>query len=140
VYAVVIPVNIVGGFFWAGISVALNTLVYKVTPSVGRSVQFAVYSTIVTLVAAPMPVLGGYLPDWLNALGIHADLRVTFYASCLSFVAAAIAGRYITEPQSRHTREMVKNLFVHLWNPESLQRAESGEPTFVVVENGKEKE
>ena len=62
VYAVVLPFNLMAGLAAAGISVALSTLTYKVTPSAGRSTQFAVYSIIVVLAVAPMPTLGGYLP------------------------------------------------------------------------------
>jgi len=123
VYALVAPVNLLGGFLIAGISVALSTLIYKVTPSAGRSVQFALYSIIVTLAAAPMPFLGGYLTDSLKALLPWADLRVTFFAAMPFVLAAAFIARYIREPDSRRTAELVRNLPTHLARPKTLQAA-----------------
>jgi hypothetical protein len=115
VYAIVIPVNLLGGFAMAGVAVALNTLVYKVTPDAGRAVQFAIYSILVVAAASPMPALGGHLPGWLRSLGVAADLRCTFYASALFALAAAVAGRCIKEPDSRHTAEMLRDLPTYLW-------------------------
>ncbi|MHB9130712.1 MAG: MFS transporter [Armatimonadota bacterium] len=119
-YYLLPPVNLVCGFAVAGISVALSTLVYKVTPSAGRSVQFAIYSVLVTLAAAPMPFIGGHLVDWLHMLGIQADLRATFYFCLPCVLAAAFAARYITEPDSRRTRDLVRNLPGHLRRPNTL--------------------
>ncbi len=120
-YAVVGPVNLLVGFTIGGFSVALNTLVYKVTPSAGRSVQLALYSVLVVIPAAPMPFLGGHLPGWLHALGIHSDLRCTFYASAVFVAAAAFASRYIKEPGSRAATELVSNLPGHIRRPATLK-------------------
>jgi MFS family permease len=119
-YLAIPPVNLLLGFGVGGISVAINTLLFKVTSSAGRAVQLALYSIIVVLAASPMPTLGGYLPDWLNGLGIHADLRATFYASSLFILAAACAARYIKEPDSRRIAELVRNLPGHLRRPSTL--------------------
>ncbi|MGB9589042.1 MAG: hypothetical protein ACPL7O_12760, partial [Armatimonadota bacterium] len=121
VYAVIGPLNFLGGFAVAGISVALNTLVYKVTPASGRSVQLAIYTIIAVLVAAPMPALGGHLPDWLGSVGIQGDLRVTFYATMPVFVAAVWAARRIKEPDSIRTGRLIRSIPGHLKNPETLQ-------------------
>ena len=121
VYRIVFPVNLLGGFLVAGVSVALNTLVYKITPSAGRSVQFAVYSIIVVLCAAPMPALGGHLADFAQAHWPAIGLRATFYASIPFILFAALAARFIREPDSRHTGELVRNLSVHLRKPATLQ-------------------
>jgi MFS family permease len=120
-YAVVGPVNLLVGLAIGGFSVALNTLVYKVTPSAGRSVQLALYSVLVVIPAAPMPFVGGHLPGWLHALGIHADLHCTFYASAIFVAAAAFASRYIREPGSRAATEMVSNLPGHIRRPATLK-------------------
>jgi MFS family permease len=124
VYAAVLPLNLIGGFAIAGISVALNTLIYKVTPSAGRSVQLAVYSVIVILLAAPMPAIGGHLPDWLSSLGISTDIRCTFYVTCPIMLAAAWAARRIGEPDASHATEMVKNLPGHVRRPATLEADE----------------
>ena len=114
VYLVVIPVNLIGGFAVAGVSVALNTLIYKITPSAGRSVQLAVYSVVVLLLAAPLPAIGGHLPEWLKALGVSTDIRCTFYVTVpFILLAAWVAGR-IREPDAGCAREMVRNLPGHL--------------------------
>jgi len=113
-------IHIIVGIAISGITVALNTLVYKVTPSAGRSVQFAIYSIIVVLGAAPMPALGGHFPDWFHRIFPHADLRVTFYTSMLPITAAAIAAWYIIEPGAKRTRQMVKELPGHIRKPGAL--------------------
>jgi hypothetical protein len=120
VYALVGPMNLLGGFLIAGISVALSTLIYKVTPSAGRSVQFALYSIIVTLAAAPMPFLGGYLTDKLDKLP-WIDLRVTFFLAMPFVLAAAFVARHIKEPDSRRTAELVRALPSHLAPRRKLQ-------------------
>ncbi len=114
VYAVIAPLNLLSGFIIAGVSVAMSTLIYKVTPNAGRSVQFAVYSVAVLLLAAPMPTIGGYLPAWLKTIGIQADLRYTFYANIIFLAGAALAARRIHEPNASGARELVRNLPVNL--------------------------
>ena len=123
-YFVIAPINLLVGFAIGGISVSLNTLLFKVTPSAGRSAQFAVYATVAVILAAPMPWVGGHLPTWLHSLGIHADLRCTFYACVLFAAAAAYVSRYIQEPGSRGTSEMVSNLPGHIVKPSTLRREE----------------
>jgi len=118
VYLAIPPINLVAGFAAGGVSVALSTLVYKVTPEAGRSVQFAIYSVIVVLLAAPMPTIGGLLPQWIRAMGLPADLRCTFYASGLFVLAAARVAAYIPEPRSRRTRALIRRLPRYLlWRP-----------------------
>lgn len=114
VYAVIAPLNLLSGFIIAGVSVAMSTLVYKVTPNAGRSVQFAVYSVAVLLLAAPMPTIGGHLPDWFKSIGIQADLRYTFYANVLFLAGAALAARRIREPDALGTGEFVRALPSHV--------------------------
>jgi len=81
-------------------------------------VQFAIYSVIVVLLAAPMPTIGGLLPQWIRAMGLPADLRCTFYASGLFVLAAARVAAYIPEPRSRRTRVLIRRLPRHLlWRP-----------------------
>ncbi|HEY3417008.1 MAG TPA: MFS transporter, partial [Armatimonadota bacterium] len=121
IYLVVLPLNILVGFAIAGFSVALNTLIYKVTSSTGRSVQLAVYSILVTLAAAPMPVLGGLLPKACEHFGLHTDLRVTFLATIPLVLLAGLAALRIPDPASCHTRDLVRALPGHLCRPKSVQ-------------------
>jgi len=124
VYAVTGPLNLFGGIAIGGISVALNTLIYKVTPATGRSVQLAIYTIVTALVAAPMPAIGGHLPNWLRSLGVQADLRVTFYATMPIVIAAVWSARRIKEPDSTRTGELIRSIPGHLKNPETLQPSE----------------
>lgn len=114
VYIAIPITNLIGGLATGGISVALTTLIYKVIPDSGRSVQLAVYSIGVLLLAAPMPTIGGHLPDWLRSMGIGADLRSTFYASIPFALAAALVARHITEPDACGTIELARTVARHL--------------------------
>ena len=113
-YSILPWVNIVAGLAIGGVSVALSTLIYKVTPRAGRAVQFAVYSIVVTLAAAPLPLLGGHLPEWVAAIMPGADLRVTFYACIPSLLGAALVARCIDEPGSHPTRVLLRALPGHV--------------------------
>ncbi len=124
IYAVLVPVNLLMGFVAAGIGIGLNTLVYKVTPNAGRSVQFAVYSVTILLLVSPMPTIGGYLPDWLKAVGIHADLRCTFFASMIFLFGAVFAARAVREPDSIGAVELVRSLPEHIMKPATLEPEE----------------
>lgn len=123
VYLILPFIHVIVGLSVGGISVALNTLVYKVTPSAGRSVQFAIYSIIVTLGAAPFPALGGHMPGWFKAMGYHGDLRVTFFTSILFIGASTLAAWFIREPGARRTRELVRQLPDHLRRPNTLSES-----------------
>ncbi|MCX5658881.1 MAG: MFS transporter [Planctomycetota bacterium] len=110
VYLLALPVQVLAGFFASGINLASSTLIYKVTPRVGRSVQFAIYSAVVVVAAAPMPTLGGCLPGWLESIGIHAGLRATFYCVAPCMAAAAIAASFLKEEGVSPTGAMVRGL------------------------------
>ena len=110
IYATIIPLNALSGFIGAGIMVSLNTMVYKVTPSAGRSVQFAIYSVIVVLVAAPLPTIGGYLPEMLRRLGIAADMRILFCSQTIFIVGSLLFARMIHEPKAHPAREFIRKL------------------------------
>ena len=109
-YAIMIPVNLWQGFWISGLSVASATLIFKITPSAGRSVQFALHSVAVVLIAAPMPTIGGHIPDWFKAIGINADLRVTFYLVSLFALASGFIARWIPEPDASRTGVLLRDL------------------------------
>ena len=110
VYAVIAVINLLAGFVVGGVSVGLNTLVYKVTPAAGRSVQFAVYSILVVLLAAPLPAIGGHMPAWLHSLGLPSDVRFTFYAAGFFVLISALVSRQIGEPGSCRARQMIREI------------------------------
>ena len=125
-YRLLPPVNVAAGLSVSGVSVALSTLVYKVTPAAGRAIQFAVYSILVTVTSAPMPIIGGKLPDWLAEAAPGADLRVTFYACLPLLFAAGLVARCIHEPESSRTRVLLRALPGHV--RETWQRVVPGLP------------
>lgn len=110
VYAIVTPVNVIAGFAWAGVTIALSTLLFKMTDGPARTVQLAVYSIVVTLIAAPMPAIGGRLPDWLTAAGFPSDLRCTFYAGIPIVMAACMVARRIREDGAHPAGELLRDL------------------------------
>ena len=109
VYFTIPLINLIAGAAAGGVGVALSTLLYKVTPSRGRSVHLAVYSIVVVLTAAPLPSLGGHLPDWFAGLGLPADLRLTFYIAGLFMLLSALVARRIHEPGARRARHMLRD-------------------------------
>ena len=126
IYLTVIPLNLLCGVIGAGVSVAIQTLLYKVTPSAGRSVQFAIYALFVVLIPAPLPVVGGYLPGWMKALGLPlADLRITFLIPVVFLLAAVLTAKTIRESGSRSTRELLRYLPVCLFR--GVGRTEAAE-------------
>jgi len=98
--------NFIAGFAGSGFWVALGTMIYKITRPEGRAVQFALYGIFVTLVSAPMPLLGGWLVSALAQAGWRVDLRLTFYLWMLFTVAAALLARRLHEPGAVSTRTL----------------------------------
>ena len=103
--------NFVAGVGNAAVSISIATLMYKTSKPEGRSVQFALYSIFVSLVAAPMPVLGGWMVTALQNAGWNIDLRVTFYCSSIFVFAAALVATMLREAQSVSPQTLA---FVHL--------------------------
>lgn len=110
IYYLLAPVFVIGGLAGSGVMVALSALIFNAAPKEGRTVYLAVYSIIVTVLAAPMPALGGYLPKWLAAMGIHTDLRCTFYAAMFFLIMAFFMARRIHEPDSSSTSVMMRDM------------------------------
>jgi MFS family permease len=113
-YIILPLVNVIVGFASAGISVALSTLIYNVTPTAGRSVQFAVYSIVVTLLAAPMPAIGGLMPGWIKAMGLHTDIRCTFYATMVFTFSSLLIAARIPEIGAKSVKELSIGIRSHL--------------------------
>jgi MFS family permease len=114
VYTIIPAVNLFAGASAGGVSVALSTLLYKATPAAGRAMQFAVYSVVVVLAAAPLPAVGGHLPGWLTGIGLSADLRFTFFAAGLVMLLSACVSRRIGESGSYRAREMLRHFGAQL--------------------------
>lgn len=113
VYAIIIPLNLFQGFWSAGISVGLSTLIYKVTPVNGRSVQLAFHSVLVVLLAAPMPAIGGYVPDLLSKLIPGADLRINFVMVSVFIFTAAFVASKIPEQGADSAKAVFKEVGMH---------------------------
>jgi len=115
-YWLITPANMLCGFAFGAIAVGCNTLLYKVTPSTGRSVQLAIQAIVVSLAAAPMPFFGGHLPPFLRSLGIEsADLRWTFYAAGACFVLGGFVGTFIRETNAQPLAHLLKHMLNELF-------------------------
>lgn len=99
--------NFISGTGGAAVGVAIATMMYKTSNPQGRSVQFAAYSAFVSLLAAPMPLLGGWMVSALAQAGHPVDLRLTFYFWALFMFAASQISRLIHEPGSLRTRALL---------------------------------
>ena len=106
-YRFIPGINIMAGFASSALNVSVASLMYKMTPNNGRSFQFALYNIVVVLVAAPMPVFGGWLISTLQARGWAVDLRLTFYLWTFFCFSAALCARWVREPDSAPTRRIV---------------------------------
>jgi MFS family permease len=122
VYCLIAPHHIIVGFMFAGFSVAMATLIYKVTPVQGRSVQMAIYAILVTLIPAPMPTLGGCIMNWLHSMGFNVDLRVLFETTIVFAMLAVLAGRRIREDGARSVSTLVRHLPMRLAEQFHLRR------------------
>jgi MFS family permease len=108
--------NCLSGAAFGAFNVAINTLIYKLSHAEGRSVQLAAYGTFVGMVAAPMPLLGGWLVSALERAGYHVDLRLTFYAWTAFVALAAVLAHRLKEADSMPTRVLaLKYLPARLW-------------------------
>jgi len=121
VYTVVAPLNIIAGFMSAGVGVGMITLLYKVTPSAGRSTQLAAHSILVQLLAAPMPALGSCLPGVFRHLGWDVGLRGTIAAGGVFAIAATLTSLLLIEDHAKSVRELLSNLPRHLLSRASLR-------------------
>ncbi len=111
-YACLPWTNAICGIGSAAFSVALSSMIYKVSRPEGRSAQFALYNVFVVLVSAPMSVLGGWLVSALEKAGwASVDLRLTFYLWMLFMFLAAWLARRLTEPESVRARTLVLDFF-----------------------------
>jgi len=118
-YWLIPPANILAGLANGALAVGSNTLLYKVTPAVGRSVQLAIQAIVVAIVAAPLPFFGGHLPPFLRSLGIEsADLRWTFYLAGTCHLLGGLVGKLIREDNAQPLSRLIK----HLLNGNAFRR------------------
>ena len=99
--------SFIGGVGGGAIGVAFTTLVYRLTVTETRAVQFATYGVFVTLAGAPMPFIGGWLVHGLQGAGFSVDLRLTFYVWIVFVALSAWIAKSVREPGSMSTRKLV---------------------------------
>jgi MFS family permease len=99
--------NLLGAIGGSGLGVSISTFVYKASYPEGRSIQFAMYNTFVTLVGAPTPLVGGALVSWLAGMGLAIDLRLTFLAWSGCMAVAFVFARKLVEPEATSTRTLI---------------------------------
>ena len=103
--------NFLCGAGAAAMNVAITTMMYKVSRPEGRSVQFATYIVFISVVSAPMPLVGGWLVTTLEHAGYAVDLRLTFYLWVAFVLTAAVLSRLLREADSLRTRTLVFQYF-----------------------------
>jgi hypothetical protein len=101
--------NFISGAGSAAIGVAISTMIYKTSTPQGRSIQFAAYGVFVTVIAAPMPLLGGWLVTRLGSVWHGVDLRLTFYLWVAFMFAAAWLAHRLGEPGAVPARALALN-------------------------------
>ncbi len=127
--------NFMAGCGGAAFGVAVTTGMYKLTQPQGRSIQFATYSVLIMVFAAPMPVLGGYLVTALQKSHPGVDLRLTFAMwAALMFLAAVLALR-LREKGSLLARSLVLGYFPGVVE-QSVRSAVSAVGTIIAAATG----
>lgn len=89
-----IPINLLGGFLWAGYLIANFNLLLMATPEAQRPRYIAIYHTVVLTSLAAGAALGGvFVSVW--------GYRTAFLLSALGRLAAALLfARFVTTPQA----------------------------------------
>jgi MFS family permease len=103
--------NFISGAGGAAFGVAITTGMYKLSSPHGRSIQFATYSVLITLLSAPMPALGGLLVTALQHAHLAVDLRLTFALWSAFMCLAAVLALGLREKGSLLARSLVIGYF-----------------------------
>jgi hypothetical protein len=99
--------NLLGGIGGSALGVSISTLVYKASYAEGRSIQFAMYNTFVTLIGAPSALVGGWLVTKLAGMGYSVDLRLTFVLWSVCLVVAGIVALRLEEPDAESPKRLI---------------------------------
>lgn len=62
--------NFVAGIFYSGVGLCQISLLGALAPAEGRTMAMAVHWSVIGLVSAIGPVIGGYIMDWINAMNL----------------------------------------------------------------------
>ncbi|MFP4662647.1 MAG: MFS transporter [Halanaerobiales bacterium] len=84
-YTIIWFINIISGFFWAGIGLASSNMMMNLAPSEDNAVFFAVFAAITGITAALAPIFGGYLGTLYNNIEIFSitGLKLLFITSSI---------------------------------------------------------
>lgn len=114
----VVPIilHIVGGGFWAGITLCMNNLSLTITPRQDRAVFLSTYNIAGGLGATLGPILGGLAVSLMNNLDLPfqswgvVPIQIVFVASTLFRLASLQALKQIGEPEEVTVGQAVRIL------------------------------
>ena len=90
----IVAINLLGGFLWAGYSLASFNMLLNMAPEEQRPRASALYQIIVSISLAAGAALGGVLVSYWG-------FRSVFLISAVGrWIAAALFARFILEPKS----------------------------------------
>jgi len=116
--SVVIPIilQIVGGWFWAGINLCTNNLLLKISPQEHRASYISAFYIVGGLGSALGPIVAGYVLKSIGPLDLHFlswhpfPIQVIFIASTLFRLASFQLFKFVHEPEALTVGQMVRIL------------------------------
>ena len=114
----VLPVilQLIGGGFWAGITLCTNNLLLRISPQENRPLFLSVYNIVAGVGAALGPIAGGlaakYLADLeLEFVGVKmVPLQVVFVTSTILRFLTFQLFRYVHEPEETTVGQLIRVL------------------------------
>ncbi|MFP4017449.1 MAG: MFS transporter [Halanaerobiales bacterium] len=96
-YTIIWYINIISGFFWAGIGLASSNMMMNLAPSEDNAVFFAVFAAITGITGALAPVFGGFLGNLYNNIEIFSisGLKLLFISSSILRLSTIILLRRV---------------------------------------------
>ena len=109
---VVIVIHLVGGSFWAGITLCFSNLLIHIAPRENASVFYSMTSLVTGVAAALAPVISGLLAHRLAmtnlpSLGIK-PLHVVFFISFLLRFSSLFILARVHEPQEGTVKQLIR--------------------------------
>jgi len=116
--SVVIPIilQIVGGWFWAGINLCTNNLLLKISQQENRASYISAFYIVGGLGSALGPIVAGYVLKSIGPLDLHLlswhpfPIQVIFMASTLFRLMSFQLFKFVHEPEALTVGQMVRIL------------------------------
>ncbi|MBN2254642.1 MAG: MFS transporter [Deltaproteobacteria bacterium] len=108
--------HVVGGGFWAGITLCMNNLLLKISPRQDRTFFFSIHNITAGLGAALGPILAGYLIEHMSRTSVHlfswnvAPIQTIFIISTVLRLLSFQLFRHIDEPEAVPVGQIIRVL------------------------------